>query len=149
MPGAAAGAAAEGAVALEETDPAPASAIMLTATWALWWTLATVTGREVTPEAVPAAAWPGLLGVGVLSTALAIQGFYAGAKRIGAANAALVSTVEPVYTIAIATLFISETLTPVQIAGGALVIGGVLLAQTAPDAPLRSGSRSEVARTRT
>jgi drug/metabolite transporter (DMT)-like permease len=120
---------------------------MLTATWAVWWTLATVTGREVTPAAVPPAAWPGLLGVGVLSTALAIQGFYAGAKRIGAANAALVSTVEPVYTIAIATLFFAETLTPVQIAGGALVISGVLLAQTAPDAPLRSSRRSEVART--
>ncbi|MBA2488327.1 MAG: DMT family transporter, partial [Chloroflexi bacterium] len=61
----------------------------------------------------------------------AITTFYAGSKRIGAANASLVSTVEPIYTITLATILFGEALTPVQLLGGALVIGGVLLAQTA------------------
>ncbi|HYM84782.1 MAG TPA: DMT family transporter [Candidatus Dormibacteraeota bacterium] len=81
---------------------------------------------------MPSGAWPGLLGIAVLSTALAIQAFYAASARIGAAQTALVSTVEPVWTITIATLFFRESLSPVQLVGGALVLGGVVLAQTTP-----------------
>ncbi|HTS15468.1 MAG TPA: EamA family transporter, partial [Candidatus Sulfotelmatobacter sp.] len=61
---------------------------------------------------------------------VAMQTFYAGARRIGAARAALVSTIEPVYTIALATLLFGEALTAVQLVGGALVIGAVLIAET-------------------
>jgi drug/metabolite transporter (DMT)-like permease len=68
----------------------------------------------------------------VFSTALAIQAFYASSARIGAAQTALVSTVEPVWTIALATLVFGEYLSPVQLVGGALVLGGVVLAQTTP-----------------
>lgn len=113
-----------------DTHPAPSAALMLTATWALYWLAAAVTGRPVDPGRIPAEAWPGLLGVGIFSTAVAIQAFYAGARRIGAAQAALVSTVEPIYTITLASVLFGETLAPVQLLGGALVIGGVLLAQS-------------------
>jgi drug/metabolite transporter (DMT)-like permease len=106
---------------------------MLTATWLVWLTVATVAGRPVLPADVPAAAWLPLIGVGVVSTAVAVQAFYAGARRIGAAQAALVSTVEPVYTITLATLLFLERLTVVQVVGGVLVIGAVLIAQTTPD----------------
>jgi drug/metabolite transporter (DMT)-like permease len=103
---------------------------MLSATAAAWWLGALVTGRPVLPGQIPAEAWPALVGVGVVATALAVPTFYAGARRIGAAQAALVSTVEPVYTIALATLLFMERLTPVQILGGVLVIAGVVIAQT-------------------
>jgi len=59
-----------------------------------------------------------------------MQSFYAGARRIGAAQASLVSTVEPIYTITLAALLLHESLTPIQIAGGIMVIMGVLIAQT-------------------
>ncbi len=121
---------AEGPSDIETTDPAPAAAVMTTATFAVWWAAALVTGRPTTPASIPSEAWLPLLGVGLVSTALALQAFYAGSKRIGAANASLVSTVEPIYTIALATLLFAETLTPVQMVGGALVIGGVVLAET-------------------
>jgi drug/metabolite transporter (DMT)-like permease len=114
----------------ETTDAAPATAIMTTATFAVFWVAAMATGRPTTPADVPDAAWVGLIGVGLVSTALAMQTFYAGWRRIGAANASLVSTVEPVYTIVLATILFGEILTGVQILGGALVIIGVLLAQT-------------------
>ncbi|HET7676290.1 MAG TPA: DMT family transporter [Candidatus Limnocylindrales bacterium] len=126
------------AAAQEESDPAPATAVMMTATWAAWWLIATVTGRPVTPAAVPPEAWLGLLGVGVISTAVAIQAFYAGTRRIGAADAAMISTVEPAWTISLATLLFGEHLTPVQLLGGVLVIAAVLVAQ-------RSASRTEPA----
>ena len=65
----------------------------------------------------------------VISTFVAIQTFSAGSRRIGAAQASLISTVEPVWTISLAALLLGERLGPIQLVGGALVIGGVILAQ--------------------
>jgi drug/metabolite transporter (DMT)-like permease len=110
---------------------------MTTATAATWWVSALIVGRDVLPDRVPAEAWPGLLGIGAVATFVAMQSFYAGARRIGAANAALVSTIEPIYTIALAALLFRESLAPLQILGGGLIIGGVLLAQTGPIAMRR------------
>ena len=104
----------------------------MTGTAVTYLVLMLLSGRAITPAAVPGAAWPGIIGIAVLSTAVAVQAFYAGARRIGAARASLVSTVEPVYTIVLATILFGESLTAVQMLGGLLVIGGVLLAETAP-----------------
>ena len=125
--------------AAEETDPAPAATLMMTTTWAIYFALATATGRPTMPWEVPAGAWVGLIGIGVISTAIAIQTFYAGTRRVGAAQAALISTVEPIYTITLAVLLFGETLTELQLLGGALVILGVIVAQTAPPSG-RSGA---------
>ena len=114
----------------ESAEPAPVAAVMLSATAVAWWLAALATGRQVLPGQIPDAAWPALFGVGLVSTALAFQTFYAGARRIGAAQASLVSTVEPIWTIALASLLFAERLTPIQLAGGVLVIAGVVLAQT-------------------
>ena len=109
-----------------------AMALMMSATAAVYWLLALAGGQPVLPTEVPGQAWYGLAGVGVLSTFVAIQTFYAGAQRVGAAQAALISTVEPIWTIALAALLFSVGLTPVQLAGGILIIVGVLIAQTGP-----------------
>jgi drug/metabolite transporter (DMT)-like permease len=109
-----------------------ATALMMTATTAVFWTFCLFTGRPVGPTQVPGGAWMGLVGVGVVSTFIAIQTFYAGTQRIGAAEASIISTVEPIWTIALAYLLFGYTLTPVQLVGGALIIGGVLVAQTGP-----------------
>jgi drug/metabolite transporter (DMT)-like permease len=132
----------EAVEAAEETDPGPAAALMISAAAVVYFVAATVTGRPTNPFAVPPAAWAGLLGVGLVSTAIAMQAFYAGTKRIGAAQAALVSTVEPVWTITFATLLFGETLGGLQLLGGALVIAGVIIAQTAP--PPREASTGAV-----
>lgn len=120
---------------------AAATALMMSATAGVYWVLALAAGRPVLPGQIPDAAWPGIVGVGCLATFVAIQAFYAGARRIGAARAALISTVEPVWTIALAAVLLSETLTPVQAIGGVLILAGVLLAQTGPagegDEPVR------------
>jgi drug/metabolite transporter (DMT)-like permease len=108
---------------------AAASTLMITATAAGFGVLLLATGRSVVPASVPEPAWPALIAFGAFS-AIAIQAFYGGVRRIGGARASLLSTVEPIYTIAIATLLFGEYLAPVQLVGGALVIGGVLLAET-------------------
>jgi drug/metabolite transporter (DMT)-like permease len=111
--------------------PAVAGALMMSATAAIFWTLALATRHPLGPADIPGAAWPGLVGVGVFSTFIAIQAFYAGARRVGAAPAALISTIEPVYTITFAAILFGETLTSVQFAGAALILGAVILAQSA------------------
>ena len=118
-----------------------ASAVIMTSTWLVFLVLAAAGNRPVLPADVPSAAWPGLLGVGAISTFLAIQGFYEGTRRIGAANAALISTVEPVWTIVLATLLFAEHLQPIQLAGGGLIIIAVIVAQTASAAAPRPAMR--------
>ena len=62
----------------------------------------------------------------VFSTVVPMIMFTEGIKRIGAARASLVSTVGPPWTVALAAVVLGETFTLQQVAGGALVILGVL-----------------------
>ena len=111
-------------------DAAAASALMISATALVFIVLATLTGRPLAPPDIPSAAWPFLGAIGLLGTFLAIQTFYAGSRRIGAAQAALVSTVEPMIIVSLAVVALHETVGPSQLIGGALIIVGVLIAQT-------------------
>jgi drug/metabolite transporter (DMT)-like permease len=115
-----------------------ATALMMTATAGVYWVWALTMDRPVLPAEIPQAAWVGLVGVGVLSTFIAIQTFYAGAQRIGAANASILSTVEPILTTVLAFLLFDIRLTGLQLVGGALILVGVLIAQTGPTARGRS-----------
>jgi drug/metabolite transporter (DMT)-like permease len=119
-----------GAESEGSTDALVTGAIMLTATGVVYWVVALAVGHPVLPATIPSDAWPGILGVAVIAGFLAPQAFYAGAKHVGAAQASLISTVEPLWTIVAAGVVLGETLTGIQWAGGALILAGVLLAQT-------------------
>lgn len=118
----------------EGADAAVATALLTSATAVAFWASALIVGRPVLPSEIPGAAWPGLIGVGAVSTFIAIQTFYGGAQRVGAARASLISTVEPVYTIALAAVLLGESLAPLQLVGGSLILIGVLIAQATPGA---------------
>jgi drug/metabolite transporter (DMT)-like permease len=111
-------------------NPMAAGAVMLSATAATYWIGALLLGQPVLPHQIPEGAWFGFAGVGVVSTFIAVLAFYAGAHRIGAARASIVSTVEPIWTIALATLLFAETLGALQLVGGAMILAGVVIAQT-------------------
>jgi drug/metabolite transporter (DMT)-like permease len=120
-------------VGADADDGANASvigAVMLTSTAAVYWAVCLGIGHPVLPAAIPAEAWPGILGVALVAGFVPVQAFYAGAQRIGAAQASLVSTVEPLWTIVAASILLGERLGPIQLAGGALILGGVVLSQT-------------------
>ena len=114
----------------EGANASVAGAIMLTTTGVLYWVINLGLGHPVLPADLPAAAWPGILGVAVVAGFLAVQGFYAGAQRVGAAQASLISTVEPLWTIVAASILLGERLAPLQLVGGVLILVGVLLSQT-------------------
>jgi drug/metabolite transporter (DMT)-like permease len=72
--------------------------------------------------------WLGL--IGVLSTALPIATFFAGMARVGPSTASILSTFEPVVTVALAYLAFSERLTVAQLGGAALVLAAALMLAT-------------------
>ena len=113
-------------------DAAVTTALMMTATAFVYFVGALAVGRPLDPGAVPSSAWPLLVAVGLVASFLAIQTFYAGARRIGAAKAALVSTVEPPIIVVLAWVFLGQTLAPIQLVGAALILTGVIVAQTSP-----------------
>jgi drug/metabolite transporter (DMT)-like permease len=113
-------------------NAAVTTAVMMSSTAAVYAIAGLVVGRPLDPGRVPAEAWPLLAAVGFVASFLAIQAFYAGARRIGAAKGALISTVEPLIIVVLAWLFLGQTLAPIQLAGAALILIAVIVAQTSP-----------------
>jgi drug/metabolite transporter (DMT)-like permease len=111
-------------------DAAVTTAVMMLASAAVFSALGALAGAPPDPRAIPSAAWPYLLGIGLIASFLAIQTLYAGAKRIGAAQAALVSTTEPVFIVLMAFVFLDQRLGPIQLVGAGLILVAVVIAQT-------------------
>jgi len=105
-------------------------ALLMTSTAVVYWVVALAIGHPILPAQIPPGTWPGIIAVAVIAGFIPVQSFYAGTQRIGAAQASLISTVEPLWTIAAAAVLYGERLQPLQWAGGALILGGVILAQT-------------------
>ena len=71
--------------------------------------------------------WLAVAGIAVLGTSLATVTFFAGVQRIGAGDAATLSTLEPVVALVLAFVFLGEQLGAVQLAGALLVIASAAL----------------------
>lgn len=74
--------------------------------------------------------WVGLFAV--ISTAMAISLLWWGIGLLGPARAAIVGTLEPVFTIGLAVLILNEQLSLLQAAGAGLILAGVLMVRFAP-----------------
>jgi drug/metabolite transporter (DMT)-like permease len=94
------------------------------------------------PAALSAAGWGWLVCLAAISTVGAITMFFAGLSRVGPTTASILSTVEPLVTVMLASVVFGERLSPAQLAGGALVLAAVLVlrAQRVADAPSRLAS---------
>ena len=84
------------------------------------------------------AAWQGLalpltilgwvcIGGVALAVTLGIITFFTGLQRVGPANGATLSTAEPVTTVLLTGLILDETINPVRLLGGALIITAVII----------------------
>ena len=85
------------------------------------------------------AGWGWLGALALVSTVGAILLFFAGLARVGPSMAAILSTLEPVVTVAGAAALFGEVLTPLQWLGGSLVLATVLIVQW-PARPAPGGS---------
>jgi drug/metabolite transporter (DMT)-like permease len=71
--------------------------------------------------------WGVIAAIVVLATVVPVVTFLAGLRRIGATNAAMLSTLEPVVTVLLAALLLGEILKPVTLLGGALILAAVII----------------------
>jgi drug/metabolite transporter (DMT)-like permease len=74
------------------------------------------------------ASWIAVGGLALFATVLPFTTLYAGMKRTGAVKASLLSTLELVFTVILAAVFLGEKLTPWQGLGAGLILLSVLLA---------------------
>jgi len=85
---------------------------------------------QLRPGDLTAAGWGWIACLSLVSTVVAISLFFAGLRRVGPTTASILSTVEPVVTVLLAYLVFAETLTALQLAGGALVLAAVIVLNT-------------------
>lgn len=127
----------------QHTDPLAATLVVM-ATAALGNGFFAVAAGDALPSG--AMAWAAIAAIALFSTVIAICTFLVGIKYIGAARASIVSTLEPVVTIFLGVLFLGESVSPQQLAGGAMVLAAVaMLAQRPKEAEAGAGEGSGTA----
>ena len=84
------------------------------------------------PLPVTWAGWWPVLGIGLLGTVVARLAMFTAIKRVGSTQLSLLGVVEPVITVAVARVFLGETLAPIQWVGGGLVLASLLLVDLPP-----------------
>jgi drug/metabolite transporter (DMT)-like permease len=87
---------------------------------------------ELRPGELTVAGWGWLACLALVSTVAAVSLLFAGIARVGPTVASILSTVEPVVTVALAFVVFGEVLGPMQVLGGALVLGSVLVLHARP-----------------
>ena len=75
------------------------------------------------------AGWLSILGIAILPTLFGVIGFFAGLRLIGATNASIISTLEPLITVLLSVLLLGERITALQGLGGAVLLFGAVVLQ--------------------
>ncbi|MBD5804559.1 putative DMT superfamily transporter inner membrane protein [Azoarcus sp. Aa7] len=90
-----------------------------------------------------AAGWVAVLLIAVVSTVIAMVSFFVGLQKLGAADAACLSTLEPVVTFVLAAIFLGEAIDLNQVLGGAVILGAVIWLARHPPAATRGQAHGE------
>lgn len=107
-----------------DVTPTASTAVVITAAAAVYGAVALFRGVRL-PEG--ASGWLAIVAIAVVSTAAAIAFFLEGLERLGPVRASVYSTLEPVFTLVLASVFLGERLSAVRLAGGALILGAVIV----------------------
>ena len=113
-------------------DPLPLAALVTTGAAVTFVVAGAATGSIDT--GFQGEGWLWLTAVAVVSTVTPVVLFFAGLRRVGASTAAIVSTIEPFTTVALAFVVFGESLTTIQLLGGVLVLAAVVVLNARPRA---------------
>ena len=72
---------------------------------------------------------PWLLLIGLVNTGLAYLLYFSGLQRLPAQSVALISYIDPVSALFFSALFLHESMSPLQLVGAVLIIGGAALGE--------------------
>lgn len=115
-------------------DPFLLSALVSTGAAATFWAVGLTAGGI--DLALGARGWLDIAGIVLVSTVLPLSTFLLGLERVGPSAASILSCFEPVVTVSLAMVLYGERLAAWQLAGGALVLGAVIVLQ----AKVRTGA---------
>lgn len=105
--------------------PVATSAHVTLGASAVYLTISLLTGQQVPPGPAIAAA----AGLALCSTILAMITLFAGLAKVGPTRAAIISTLEPVFTAMLAAMLLAERLTALQMTGIVVVVIGAVAVQ--------------------
>jgi drug/metabolite transporter (DMT)-like permease len=91
--------------------------------------VALLVGSTLSTAAWTPTVWVLLAAIVIVPTFVAVVLYLEGLRRLGPSQAAIVSTIEPLFAIALSGLIIGERLGVAQWVGAAVVLGGVVLAE--------------------
>jgi len=114
-----------GSRAMRDVDPIAASSVICAAAAASYGLIVAVRAFAGQSPGWPASAagWFWVIALVLVSTVLAVATFFAGLRRLGATLTSVLSTLEPVVSVALAAAVLGERVGPLQALGGAVVIG--------------------------
>jgi drug/metabolite transporter (DMT)-like permease len=110
-------------------DTRPASIHMVLSAATVFVIASVVAGGFVLPSTAP--GWAGILGV-PLFYAFGMIGVFAATVQLGPARTGFYMNFEPIAAVLLSALILGQTLAPVQLAGGALVIAALFLFRPPP-----------------
>ena len=122
---------------IDDLDPIALSALIATGAATTFAVTGAASGAIDLGFAAPGWLWLGC--VAAISTVAAVLCFFAGLRRVGPSSASILSTFEPVVTIALAFACFGDRLTPPQLCGGGLVVAAVVILQRAAHIAKRAG----------
>jgi drug/metabolite transporter (DMT)-like permease len=122
--------------------PLAATFVVLASAGVINGSMAIAGGADMPQGAV---TWLAIGAIALFSTVLAIAAFLTGIKHIGAAQASIISTMEPVVTLILGVALLNESLSATQLLGGAMVLTAVILLARRPS----TSSRTPAAAVRT
>jgi drug/metabolite transporter (DMT)-like permease len=118
-----------GGPATKRAGPIPASTVVILSAAVVLGAISL--GRGDALPHVPQ-AWLGIVGLALFSTVIAITAVLIGLTQIGPVQTSTLSTLEPVTTVIVGAALMGQTLSVLQIVGGALiVVAAVIVARSA------------------
>jgi len=109
---------------MKHVSPVQSSTVIFASAGVVFGVLAIINGMHF-----PASnsGWFAMLGIIFISTIIPVVAFLAGLERIGPINAAMLSTLEPIVTVLLAMWLFGDTLLPIVMLGGGLILIAVIL----------------------
>lgn len=113
-----------GARVMRQLSAVQSSVIIFASAGAVSCLLMVINGPQLP---VTVEGWMVVASLVLIATVLPVVTFLVGLERIGPANASMFSTLEPVITVLLATIVLRETLPPMTLLGGSLILASVIL----------------------
>ena len=112
---------------VRRSGPMASTTVIITSTAGVYIGIVAIHG---TSYPTTSTGWIAIIAIALISTVLAFVTFFAGLKRIGPTTTSTLSTFEPIVAVVLAAIVLGETISPIQILGGILILAAVVLLAT-------------------